>query len=95
MRRPILIILSVIGIFLLLGTSIMYLFGPGSASTFSNVSRDLGGFGGGAATQAPAAVEAPALDTFAYDQSREALNSAGQVTQERLVIENADLAIVV
>jgi hypothetical protein len=96
MRRPILIILSVIGIFLLLGTSIMYLFGPGSASTFSNVSRDLGGFGGGgAATQAPAAVEAPALDTFAYDQNREALNSAGQVTQERLVIENADLAIVV
>jgi len=94
MRRPIIIILSVIGIFLLLGTSVMYLFGPGSASTFSNVSRDLGGFGGGAATEAPAAVEAPALDSFAYDQSQEASYRAAQV-QERLVIQNADLAIVV
>ena len=93
MRRPIIIILSVIGVFLLLGTSVMYLFGPGSASTFSNVSRDLGGFGGGAATEAPAAVEAPALDSFAYDQSQGA-NRAAQV-QERLVIQNADLAIVV
>jgi hypothetical protein len=93
MRRPIIIILSVIGVFLLLGTSVMYLFGPGSASTFSNVSRDLGGFGGGAATEAPAA-EAPALDSFAYDQSQEAFNRAAQV-QERLVIQNADLAIVV
>ena len=90
MRRPIIIILSVIGVFLLLGTSVMYLFGPGSASTFSNVSRDLGGFGGGAATEAPAA-EAP---SFAYDQSQEAFNRAAQV-QERLVIQNADLAIVV
>jgi hypothetical protein len=94
MRRPIIIILSVIGVFLLLGTSVMYLFGPGSASTFSNVSRDLGGFGGGAATEAPAAAEAPALDSFAYDQSQEAFNRAAQV-QERLVIQNADLAIVV
>jgi len=96
MRRPIIIILSVIGIFLLLGTSIMYLFGRRTANTFSNVSRDLG-IGGGvpAATEAPAAVEAPALDTFAYDQSQEASNRAAQETQERLVIKNADLAIVV
>jgi len=97
MRRPIIIILSVIGIFLLLGTSIMYLFGPSSASTFSNVSRDLGGFGGGAAaTQAPAALEAPglAVDSSGYNQSQDALNKSAQV-QERLVIENADLAIVV
>jgi uncharacterized protein DUF4349 len=97
MRRPIIIILSVIGIFLLLGTSIMYVFGPRTATTFSNVSRDLGGFGGGApaATAAPAAVEAPALpDSFAYDQSQEAANRVAQV-QERLVVENADLAIVV
>jgi hypothetical protein len=72
----------------------MYLLGPSSASTFSNVSRDLGGFGGGAATEAPAAAEAPALDSFAYDQSQEAFNRAAQV-QERLVIQNADLAIVV
>ena len=93
MRRPIIIILSVIGVFLLLGTSVMYLFGPGSASTFSNVSRDLGGFGGGAATEAPPAGEGAALDAFAYDQSQGA-NRAAQV-QERLVIQNAELAIVV
>jgi len=95
MRRPIIIILSVIGIFLLLGTSIMYLFGPSSANTFSNVSRDLGGFGGGAPEVgiAPAAQE-PAVVSSAYDPSQDAFNKAAQV-QERLVIENADLAIVV
>lgn len=94
MRRPIIIILSVIGIFLLIGTSIMYLFGPGTANTFSTVSRDLGmGGGAPAATEAPAA-EPPAFDSSGYDQSEEALNRAAQ-TQERLVIRNADLAIVV
>lgn len=95
MRRPIIIILSVIGIFLLLGTSIMYLFGPRTATTFSNVSRDLGGFGGGApeAGVAPVA-EAPAIDSSAYDQSQDTFNRAAQA-QERLVIENADLTIVV
>src|SRR5574341_3731 len=95
MKRPIIIILSVIGIFLLLGTTIMYIFGPSSASTFSNVSPRLTGYGGGAATEAPAAVEAPALpDSFAYDQSQEAGNRAAQ-PQERLVIQNVDLAVVV
>jgi len=95
MRRPIIIILSVIGIFLLLGTSLMYMFGPKSANTFSTVSRDLGGFGGGApeAGVAPVA-EQPALEASGYDQSQDAFNKAAQV-QERLVIENADLAIVV
>lgn len=95
MRRPIIIILSVIGIFLLLGTSIMYLFGPRTATTFSNVSRDLGGFGGGApeAGVAPVA-EAPAIDSSAYDQSQDTFNRAAQA-QERLVIENADLTLVV
>ena len=87
MRRPILIILSVIGIFLLLGTSVLYLFGPSTASTFSNM-----GYGGGA----PAATEAPAAEapSFAYDQSQDAFNKAAQA-QERLVIQNVDLAIVV
>ena len=94
MRRPIIIILSVIGIFLLLGTSIMYLFGPRTANTFSNVSRDLGGFGGGAPEAPAVAEQAPALDSSGYDQSQDAFNKAAQV-QERLVIENADLAIVV
>ena len=86
MRRPIIIILSVIGIFLLLGTSIMYLFGPSTATTF-NTSSDLGGFGGGAP-------EPPAAEAPAYDQSQDAFNRAAQA-QERLVIQNADMAIVV
>jgi hypothetical protein len=93
MRRPIIIILSVIGIFLLLGTSIMYLFGPSPASTFSNSSRGIGM--GGGAPEAPSVVEpAPAIDSSGYDQSQDAFNRAAQA-QERLVIENADLAIVV
>jgi len=95
MRRPIIIILSVIGIFLLLGTSIMYLFGARSANTFSTVSSDPGGFGGGAPEVGllPAA-EAPASDSAAYDETQDAFNRAAQA-QERLVIENAELAIVV
>lgn len=95
MRRPIIIILSVIGIFLLLGTSLMYLFGARTANTFSTVSSDLGGFGGGAPESvALPAAEAPALDSSAYDQSQDTFNRAAQA-QERLVIENADLTIVV
>ena len=95
MRRPIIVILSVIGIFLLLGTSIMYLFGARSANTLRTVSSDPGGFGGGAPEVGllPAA-EAPASDSSAYDQTQDAFNRAAQA-QERLVIENADLAIVV
>lgn len=95
MRRPIIIILSVIGIFLLLGTSLMYLFGARTANTFSTVSSDLGGFGGGAPESvALPAAEAPALDSSAYDQSQDTFNRAAQA-QERLIIENADLTIVV
>lgn len=94
MRRPIIIILSVIGIFLLLGTSLMYLFGARTANTFSTVSSDLGGFGGGAPESvALPAAEAPALDSSAYDQSQDTFRAAQ--AQGRLVIENAELTIVV
>jgi len=95
MKRPIIIILSVIGVFLLIGVSMMSLLGT------KTVSYELPGYGGGAATEAAAAVEAPAafepaFDSAGTDLNREAvINSAGQVAQERLVIKNADLAIVV
>ena len=41
MKRPILIIISVITIFILLGTAVTYLFGARSANTFSTASSDL------------------------------------------------------
>ncbi len=99
MKRPIIIVLSVITVFILLGTSVMYLLGPRYGSTFNYVSSDLG-YGGAAATEAPAALEAPmpATDLFAVDgAARSSVSNAvdQQAVQERLVIENADLAIVV
>jgi hypothetical protein len=98
MKRPFIIIISVVVVFLLIGTAITASFGGLRASTQN---RGLGyGFGGGggvasdavgmapAATQAPAPIESPAMPEAA----------AGNVAppaQERLVIQNADLAIVV
>ena len=49
MKRPILIIISVITIFILLGTAVTYLFGIGAPSL---VSSNLGYGGGGAPMQA-------------------------------------------
>jgi len=99
MKRPILIIISVITVFILLGTSVMYLFGPKYGSTFSNVSSNLGYGGGGApeAGIAPAEAPMPATDLFAAEDAARtsASNADQQAVQERLVIKNADLAIVV
>lgn len=94
MKRPILIILSVIAVFLLLGTSVMFMFGPRASSTFSAYSPELYGGDAPAPTIAPAAEEAPAFDASGSDQRQSVGNSAAQA-QERLVIQNADLAIVV
>lgn len=100
MKRPIFIILSVIVVFVLLGTSVMYLFGPRYGQTFSAVSPEFG-FGGGAAPiEAPAAeAPMPATDLFAFEEAarQSADNTVGnqQDVQDRLVIKNADLAIVV
>src|SRR6266498_5417676 len=105
MKRPLIIIISVIAVFLLLGTAITSMFGRGGASptTVFDANRSSGyGFGGGgggapieapAATQAPAAAEAPLLPE---DMGRSSISSdLGPAAQERLVIQNADLAIVV
>jgi hypothetical protein len=94
MKRILLIILAVVAIFLVIGYSFTNLASQRNGA-FLTGSDPSFGFGGGApaATQAPAA-EAPAFDSSGYDQSEEALNRAAQ-TQERLVIRNADLAIVV
>lgn len=90
MKRVLFIILAVVGIFLVVAISLAGM-ATQRGETLNPASRDLG-FGGGA-PEVPAA-EAPAVDSFGYDQSEEAFNRAAQA-QERLIIENADLAIVV
>ena len=100
MKRPILIIISVITIFILLGTAVTFLFGATPFSSSSNF-----GYGGGGAPdvgsvapqEAPMA-PMPDTDLFAAEESaRTSVSNAvdQQAAQERLVIKNADLAIVV
>lgn len=112
MRRTLFTILSVVAAFLIIGILLMRLTGPKVGRTFSTISGQLDGYGGGVANgpQAPAAqppaarsllesksapgqAPAPALDSSLPNVG----GGAGQPVQaqERLVIENADLAIVV
>jgi hypothetical protein len=100
MKRPILIIISVITIFILLGTAVTSLFGAKVGNTFSTISNQLPGSGGGGAPMELPAAEAPMADTdlFAYEEAARISGSDAvdqQAAQERLVIKNADLAIVV
>ena len=98
MKRTLFIILAVITVFLIIGFAFSS-FSMKSGATFSTVSRDLSyGMGGGA----PAATEAPAMEAPApaLDMANGAVEfyspeSQAVQPQERLVIENADLAIVV
>jgi hypothetical protein len=95
MKRTLFVILAVLGVFLVIGVSFTSM-AVQRGDTFSNVSRDLSyGFGGGGAPEAQA--PAPALDSFAPEESGRTSVSSGivQQAQERLVIENADLAIIV
>ena len=90
MKRTLFIILSVIAVFLVLG----FIFTGMTMQRGSNsnlLSRDLMyGMGGGASPEEPAAQPAPDFDS---------VESSGVdlyvQTQDRLVIENADMAIVV
>jgi len=100
MRRPLIIVISVIAIFLILGTIFTSMMG---GAKFSTNSRDLGlpygmGGGGGAAPQesvAPA-VEAPPVAASDSAKNTDFYNSGNaQAPQDRLVIQNANLAIVV
>ncbi len=102
MKRILFIILSVVAVFLIIGITFARLSSPRIGQPFSVIGNSLpGGYGGGGAPeermlQLPAAeAPAPALDSAST--GTDAYNSAGQAVQpqERLVIENADLAIVV
>ncbi len=95
MKRPLFIILAVIAAFLIVSFIFSSLF-PGRSTSLISGSRDFGYGGGAPATEAPAAEEAPApaFDSSANGQV-DFFDTGSVQTQERLVIENADLAIVV
>jgi hypothetical protein len=100
MKRPILIIISVVLVFLLLGTVATSMFSFGSPSAVENRDFGFGGGGGSDVVEMAPAMEAPAaqpaFDTFGEAvKSEESFSGSAQGAQERLVIENADLAIVV
>ncbi len=94
MKRPFFIILAVIAVFLILSFSFSSLISQRSANVLPD-ERGFG-FGGGApATEAPAAeAPAPAFDSSANEEA-DFFDTGSTQAQERLVIENADLAIVV
>ena len=97
MKRTLSIILAVIAVFLIIGF-LFSRFTMGGSSAPSQFARDLSyGMGGGApAVEMPAAeAPAPALDTANGAVDFYSPESQAAQPQERLVIENADLAIVV
>lgn len=96
MKRTLFIILAVIAVFLIIGFSFRFM-SMGATLTSNELGRDFSyGMGGGTppVMEAPAAEPAPAFDT-AESGAQDAYNAAQPQAQERLVIENADLALVV
>jgi hypothetical protein len=105
MKRVLLIILAVVAVVVILGLS----FAGFSSRNSQNRSLDvygvpavgMGGGGGAEPVEAPAAAMEPPAPDMAYDatgnavKSVESSASTGQVAQERMVIQTADLAIVV
>jgi hypothetical protein len=100
MKRPLFIILAVIVVFLMLGTIFTRLSAPEIGNTFSPIGAPLPderarGYGGGGAPELQAVeAPAPALDSSAPG-ALDMYNTGNVQTQDRLVIENADLAMVV
>jgi flagellar basal body-associated protein FliL len=96
MKRPVLIIVSVVVVFVLLGTAMISLFG---ASQYApSIVPGYGG-GGGPEVYMSAPMESPAYDASApqpaSDEVKILMDTQNAQTQERMVIQNADLAIVV
>ena len=104
MKRVLLIILAVVAVVAILGISFAGLTTMNSQSrsldTFGAPAIGMGG-GGGAVAEAPAAAMEPPAPDMAYDEASNAVKStesfagSGQAAQERMVIQTADLAIVV
>jgi flagellar basal body-associated protein FliL len=101
MKRPIFIILSVVAVFVLLGTATMTMFGPRVGNTFSAIGNELpGGYGGGGgapeyAVPQESYASAPIAANDQVKINMEGMDTANVQTQERMVIQNADLSIVV
>jgi len=101
-RTLITIVLTTVVILTLVGV-LSSLFSPRIGNTFSNVSRDLGGYNESYPVEpsfAPAAAPAPMVDLAVggsgggYDYAAEQSAAANAAT-ERLVIQNVDMSIVV
>ena len=99
MKRILLIILAVVAVFAIIALSLGEM--ASQRSSFNASGEPLpGGYGGGMPEIAPAAEEPPA---FAYDEAVATAakdvdsfdNTGSQAVQERMVIQTADLAIVV
>lgn len=95
MKRPILIILSVVVAFVLIGTVLMTLFGPYVGTTYNSVSSELPGYGGGAPESVVVQETINSAPVSMRDQAILAFQVLEPQKQERMVIQNADLAIVV
>ena len=95
MKRTLFIILAVVGVFLVFGL-VFTSMSMRQSSGLVTESREFG-FGGGASPdmQLPAMEEPAAAPAFDSAVVGDAYNSGAVQTQDRLVIENADLAIVV
>jgi hypothetical protein len=93
MKRTLFIILAVVAVFLVIGFSFTSMARQRGDTYLSTPSF---GMGGGAApvAQAPA-MEAPQSAPDAARNAVDSYSSTGQVAQDRLVIENADLSIVI
>ncbi len=95
MKRPILIILSVVLAFVFVGSLLMNLFSPRIGQTFSSISNELPGYGGGGPEFAAPQESFASAPISASDQEKFLTDLSNVQTQERMVIQNADLAIVV
>ena len=91
MKRTLFIVLAVVAVFLVIGI-VFTNMSMSRGAPINTASRDFG-YGGGAFPEEAPAAEAPAFDS-AESSAVDSFNGTFQ-TQERLVIENADLAIVV
>jgi hypothetical protein len=97
MKRTLFIVLAVVAVFLIIGVSFTSMSRQRSDAS-GNSSPFFGMGGGGAATEAPAAVEAPmpAVEGVRDLAADESFGYTGQTqTQERLVVVNVDMGIVV
>ena len=94
MKRTLITIALTTVVVLTLAGLVSSMFGARTNSTFYRISNVLPGYGGGAAPEVY--LEAPAYDALApLPASEEVKNTVITQGQDRLVIQNADLAIVV